>query len=247
MDTNVFQPLTDKEAHKALHGLGGKFVVGCVARNQPRKHYPILIEAFSQFCRDKDDAVLYLHTNPDDIGWDLHDLLRRYGISERTAISQVATVQNGVDRCVLNEIYNLFDVMALPTAGEGFGLPLVEAMAAGVPVVATNYSACTELLRGHGELVDVKQFQIVGRLNVEHAIPDVDDLAGRLDKLYQAPGILKRYRDDGLQFVQKFSWDVVLDAWLQLLHKDRQSLAGEPSTLLPRSSDHKLEASSEWS
>jgi glycosyltransferase involved in cell wall biosynthesis len=40
----------------------------------------------------------------------------------------------------LNEIYNLFDVMVLPTIGEGFGLPMLESMAAGTPVIATNFT-----------------------------------------------------------------------------------------------------------
>ncbi|NCQ29488.1 MAG: glycosyltransferase family 4 protein, partial [Armatimonadetes bacterium] len=49
-------------------------------------------------------------------------------------------------------IYNLFDVMVLPTMGEGFGLQFLEAMACGIPVVATDCSAVTELLEGRGEL-----------------------------------------------------------------------------------------------
>jgi len=48
--------------------------------------------------------------------------------------------------------------MVLPTAGEGFGLPILKAMAAGVPVIATGYTSCVELLEGRGKLIKVKEF-----------------------------------------------------------------------------------------
>ena len=132
VDTEVFRPL-DSEEVRARHGLTGRFVVGCVARNQPRKNYPILIQAFAKFAEERPDAFLYLHADADDIGWDLVDLLRRHGISDRTGLSRKAKVTAGVSGRELNEIYNLFDVMALPTAGEGFGLPLLEAMSLACP------------------------------------------------------------------------------------------------------------------
>ena len=43
-------------------------------------------------------------------------------------------------------LYNCMDVFVLPTAGEGFGIPTVEAMACGVPICVTNYTTGYELI-----------------------------------------------------------------------------------------------------
>ena len=83
------------------------------------------------------------------------DLGQNFGIEQRTCISRLASVGQGVSRAELNQIYNLFDVFALPTAGEGFGLPIIEAMAAGVPVVVLGGLAGDRLCR----LVDERTFR----------------------------------------------------------------------------------------
>jgi glycosyltransferase involved in cell wall biosynthesis len=216
VDTGVFRPL-DKNEYTPPAGLMDKFIVGCVARNQPRKNLPILIKAFAHFCKDKDDAVLYLHTNPDDIGWDIIDLLKRYDIFNKTCISRSASVQKGLSKEKLNEIYNLFDIMALPTAGEGFGLPILESMAAGTPVIATAYSSCLELLEGRGELIKVKEFITMGRHNIEYAVADTDDLTNKLNLLYMNAGLREKYRERGVAFARKFDWEVIAEEWHNLL------------------------------
>jgi glycosyltransferase involved in cell wall biosynthesis len=217
VDRRVFRPLPDREEVRRRHRLDGKFVVGCVARNQPRKMLPTLLAGFARFARDRHDAMLYLHTDPDDIGWDVLDLLRRHGIAERTAISRHARVDRGVPPAKLNEIYNLFDVFALPTAAEGFGLPIVEAMAAGVPVAVTDHSACTELVSGRGELLAVDRLLTIGRYNLEQAIVDEREVADALARLYAEPELRARHRRAGLEFVERLDWDRIVGEWEELL------------------------------
>lgn len=209
VDNSVFPPLENRDANKVRHGLADTYVVGCVARNQPRKHYPILIETFARLCRDRPDALLYLHTDPHDIGRDILDLLKRAGINERTYISQNAAVDNGVNDARLNKIYNLFDVMALPSAAERFGLPLLEAMAARVPVFTTNHSAGAELVADKSELIDVKMLTTVGRYNLRHAIPDIDDLVTKLDAFYHNADRRSECRLAGRQFAQTLDWQTI--------------------------------------
>ena len=216
VDTRVFHPIKEKELQRPRE-LKNRFIVGCVARNQPRKNLPTLIKAFARFCQNKPEAVLYLHTNPDDIGWDILDLLKRYRVFDRTCVSKSASIQKALSKEKLNEIYNLFDVMVLPTAGEGFGLPILEAMAAGVPVIATNYSSCVELLEGRGELIRVKEFLTAGRHNIEYAIPDIDDLVAKLDLLYTQPELRKKHSNSGLAFALTLDWDEIVRCWDNLL------------------------------
>lgn len=215
VDSDAFYPLDNRQEKRPAE-LRGKFIIGCVARNQPRKNLPILIKSCARFFKERPDAILYLHTNPDDIGWDILDLLHRYGIFNRTCISKSASIQKGVNKRKLNEIYNLFDVMVLPTGGEGFGLPILEAMAAGVPVIATGYSSCTELLQGRGELVAVKEFVTVGRHNIDYAIPDLEDLLDKLSLLYERPDLRQEHAIRGRQFAETLDWRFIADRWDRL-------------------------------
>ena len=213
VDPEVFFPLPREVRPEVLRD---RFVVGCVARNQPRKNLPALIEGFSVFAKGRPDALLYLHTDPDDVGWDVIDLLKRWGVHDQTCISAKASIRDGVSSRKLNEVYNYFDVMVLPTAGEGFGLPLLEAMSAGVPVMATAYSSCVELLAGRGSLIDVMGYVTAGRHNVRYAIPDVGDLVDNLHRLYDDPAERERCAAAGRRFAETLSWDKIVPMWIQL-------------------------------
>ncbi|HJQ37101.1 MAG TPA: glycosyltransferase family 4 protein [Thermoanaerobaculia bacterium] len=218
IDLETFRPLGDKSALQAERGVGGKFVVGCVARNQPRKQFPVLLKAFARFAAECEEAILYLHTDPRDfIGWDLIALAQSYGLEGRTAFSVSVGTILGVAPEELNRIYNAMDVLVLPTMGEGFGLPIAEAMAAGVPVIATRCSACEELLEGRGELIDVEAYVAVGRHAIEHALPAADDLLAKLRLLRADAERRARHIAAGLAFVPQLGWDVIMPQWQALL------------------------------
>lgn len=219
IDTTVFRPL-DKEEVRRKHGFGEKFVVGCVARNQPRKQFPILIRAFAKLREAHPASVLYMHTDPKDVGWDLENLVTRFGVDDHTVFSKVTTVMKGLPPEDLNFVYNAFDVMALPTMGEGFGLPIVEAMAAGVPVLTTDYAAGREfLMRGGGELIAVKDFLTIPPYNIDHALADADDLAARLIRLAEDPAARERYGAEGRAFAETLEWERIMPRWLELFDR----------------------------
>ncbi|MBI2925114.1 MAG: glycosyltransferase family 4 protein [Verrucomicrobia bacterium] len=218
VDTEVFRPLPEREQLKAHERFRGKFVIGCVARNQARKNIPALVKAFASLCKRIDHLHLVLHMNPCDVGYDIVTLLHRYRLE---GCADVSGPEFGVGRPLadeqLNRLYNLFDVMVLPSTGEGFGLPIIESFAAGVPVVATDYSACPELVRGRGELVRILTTVTAGTNLIEQAVLDVDDLAARIEKLYREPALLRQYSEAGRQFAEALHWDKLLPRWLEVI------------------------------
>jgi glycosyltransferase involved in cell wall biosynthesis len=194
-----------------------RFVVGCVARNNPRKMLPRLIKAFRRFinpsttcpkcgeviftlrpqcvvCGDahvmfqgpKDDAMLYLHTVPDDpAGHKLLPLLERFDLLEKTGMPEHMVPGRGVSDSGLNEVYNALDLHTIPTGGEGFGLPLLEGMAAGIPTLATHYSGHVDFMKdGAGEFIAISDFETCTANNGERALVDLDDYVLKLDRCY---------------------------------------------------------------
>jgi glycosyltransferase involved in cell wall biosynthesis len=117
----------------------------------------------------------------------------------------------------VNRLYNLCDVTVLPSTGEGFGLPIIESLAAGVPVVATDYSACPELVRGRGELARILTTVTAGTNLIEQAVLDVDDLAARIEKLYRDPALIREYSEAGRRFAESLHWDQLVPEWLAVI------------------------------
>lgn len=184
VDTSVFKPLDNaNEIKKSVLGRDDLFVVGCVARNQPRKNLPALIKAFSKFSENKKDVALYLHSQLRDVGWNIDELVSRFNIGDKAYHTNGFNAMSGVPDSELNLLYNMFDVMALPTMAEGFGLPILESQSAGTPVLVTDFSACTELVVDRQELIKVSDTLIMGR-NIEQAVADTDDLAHKLNLFY---------------------------------------------------------------
>ncbi|MBD3175494.1 MAG: glycosyltransferase [Armatimonadia bacterium] len=197
--------------------LADRFVVGCVARNQPRKGLTTLIEAFAGLARRHEDAFLYLHTAPMDVGWDIPELLQRWDVADRAALPSGVSAIEGCSDAELNRLYNLMDVFVLPTAGEGFGLPILEAMAAGVPVVATDCAAVPELVTGRGELIRTLGTHIPPGASADYAIPDPDHLEEILEALYHDADLRARHSAAGRQLAEELTWDACADQWADLL------------------------------
>lgn len=95
VNTDIFFPLGNKPKLKQNIGLHpDTLVVGMVARNQIRKLFPHLFEAFSKFliegpkhltCR----TILYLHTAWPDLGWDIPQLLKEFGLGNKVMFTYV--------------------------------------------------------------------------------------------------------------------------------------------------------------
>ncbi len=228
VDPAVFRPLPDRERLKSHERFRGKFVVGCVARNQPRKNIPALVKAFAQLSERIENLHLYLHMNPCDVGYDIVTLLHRYGLKGKADVNGPDfSLHQGLEDEQLNRLYNLFDVMVLPSTGEGFGLPILESLAAGVPVAATDYSACTELLQGRGELIKILTTVTAGTNLIEQAVIDVDDIAACIDRVHRNPDLAKERSAAGRTFAETLAWDNLVPKWVDLI---RSCVSGSPRT-----------------
>ncbi len=219
----------DKIREKYMPSAKGRFVVGVFDRFQDRKQIGRAIESFAKFISDgkHKDCDLYLHMDMFDPfstsqkkTLDGEDgLIERYGIKDRIIVNKDITVEKGVTVSDLNAIYNCCDVRLSTTQGEGFGLTIWEAMACGLPVIATNYTTPPELLGTNGRrglLANVNTY-ITGMYNIERALVDTTHAAQLLDKLYRSPSLREEIGENAHRYVQQFKWDTIIKQWEQVV------------------------------
>lgn len=163
VDADVFQPI-DRAAARQTWGIDeGVFLAVCVAANKgwpSRKSLDRLLKAWARFVETRPDALLYLHADAaGHDGTDLVDMARFYGVPDAQIRfpDPYQFLRGNYPPAALNALYNAADVLALPSAGGGFEIPLIEAQAAGCPVLSTRITAMDELI-GPGYGIEVDPF-----------------------------------------------------------------------------------------
>lgn len=146
VDTDVFRPKPRDGALRFAWGLGpDDLVIGIVARFAPVKNHALLIGAFGTLAEAIPTARLVL-VGDGPLRSELEAQVDAAGLESRVVF---AGLHKEVDR-----VYRAFDLFVLPSLAEGTSMSILEAMATGLCVVATDVGGNTTLLSdGHGLLV----------------------------------------------------------------------------------------------
>lgn len=161
IDTKTFVPSTDDEKRIFRKEIGipeDAFVIGMVAHNQLRKAINRLIDAFEIFVKGNPAnrrSVLVLHCLPrDSQGWDLIQILKDKDLLGNTLFTDKSAkglADVFVPEKELRKLYCSMDIHALSTGGEGFGIPIIESLACGIPTVMPAYTTGREFLQSQDE------------------------------------------------------------------------------------------------
>lgn len=154
-----------------------------------RKAPELLIRAFCAAFTAQDDVVLVLKTDNRDGDVNVAQQLAAMGLP-RNAPKIVLLYNQELPGYQLGSLYRAADCFVTATRGEGWGMPILEAMACGLPTIVTNWSAQTEFIRD--ELcfpVRVKQLiPAVAKcpyyVGYEWADPDVEHLVHQMRHVY---------------------------------------------------------------
>lgn len=192
VDTNIFKPLKDRlEIKKALGVPENYFLFGMVAANKdnpPRKSFQQAMDAFKLFHDKHPESAMYFHVNTQQPGgFPIDDYARFIGLSQFTYKPPVYDMLFKIGKPEMAKVYNTFDVLLAPSTNEGFGVPIIEAQACGVPVVTNNFTSMPELIipGETGELCKVAYKHFSPLLSYT-GIPDHYSIYEAMEKLFAA-------------------------------------------------------------
>lgn len=154
---------------------------------------------------DKHIHVYYHGSVSESIGWDIPELVRRYGLEGNFHFNADIKPHAGVSDEELNRILNCFDVFTMPTTAEGFGLPILESMSAGVPVLLPDYSAYMEWADQSGLFVNTEKYIEPG-LNSTRAQILMHDWI-RKARLMRSPAQLITWSENARKKALEMHWD----------------------------------------
>jgi len=184
-----FHRVTDPEALEAVrqrYGLRRPFILG-LGTLEPRKNFPGLIEAYARL-RERlglPHELLIVGGK----GWLYEPIFDKVQVCR---LEDWVRFPGYVADADLPAIYSLASCLAYPSYYEGFGIPALEAMACGTPVVTTRTSSLPEVVGDAAVLVDPYQ---------------VEDIAQALERVLSDEGLRARLQEAGLVQAQRFTWE----------------------------------------
>jgi glycosyltransferase involved in cell wall biosynthesis len=208
-DPTLFQPVRDPARLAAVrkkYQLPDRFILWC-GQIESRKNVARLLRAFALIKERVPHQLVMAGEQRWSTSAELQ-VMRELHIEDRVFFP--GWIQHGD----LAAVYSLADLFAFPSLYEGFGIPLIEAMACGCPIVTANTCAPPEVLDGSGYLVDP--------LSVE------DIAAGMLKVLFDGElrdGMIVR----GLARARAFSWEKCSKQVLEVFDSLERSTSGQPA------------------
>ncbi len=183
-----YKPIKNKEQIKAeledKYGLKNPFILS-VGTLEKRKNISTLLQAFYKLKNNKMDHKLVITGGK---GWKYHEI---FNILDKLNLKDDVIFTGYVPNDDLVKLYNTADMFVYPSLYEGFGLPPLEAMACGCPVITSNTSSLPEVVGDAGIMVDPE---------------DVNGLYLEMNELIIDQDLKNSLKRKGLHRSQMFNW-----------------------------------------
>jgi len=182
-----FRPIEDQallEQVRKQYNLPPRFVLG-LGTLQPRKNFTRLIEAYSLLVTRHPSLRLVIAGGKGWLYEEIFATVEQLGLEEKVVFPGFVADEH------LPALYNLADLFVFPSLYEGFGLPPLEAMASGTPVITSDASSLPEVVGEAGLMVEAT---------------DVEALAEAMKRVLEDNVLRERMIARGLEQARKFTW-----------------------------------------
>ncbi len=195
-DKNIFYKaqLPSIRSIRDKYGITKKYILS-VCTLEPRKNLKALISAFMKM-RDRHKYQLVLAGMAGWIGSDFFTMIEDSDIEENVVITGY------VANAELAPLYSGAELFVLPSLYEGFGLPVLEAMQCGCPVVTSNRSSIPEVAGKAALMIDPE---------------NEEELIRAMERVLKSPALRKSLSEKGLQRSKLFSWEKSATEVLRLI------------------------------
>ncbi len=203
-----FGPPADAEAIRRVrlrYGLPERFIFS-LGRCFSHKNFPTLVRAVARVRAEAEVGLVI--AGPKDYPPGVTEMER--ALREEGAAGWTRWLDH-LDEADLPAVYAAAEVFAFPSLHEGFGLPLLEAMACGTPVVSSNRTSLPEVAGDAALLVDGE---------------DVEALAGALRRLLRDQALRAQLRERGLERARAFPWERTVRGTLEVYRLALKAHAG---------------------
>lgn len=186
-----FRPINDRDRllkMRAKYGIGAEPYVLSVGTLQPRKNYQMLVKAFRAVAEKNRHNLIIAGGK----GWLYDDMLAevaRQGLADRVRFIGF------VDDEDMPDLYSDASLFVFPSLYEGFGLPLLEAMACGTPVLTSDASSLPEVVESNADAA------------IQLSPHDQESWTEAINMLLADPDKCRQLVSAGKQQVRRFSWD----------------------------------------
>jgi glycosyltransferase involved in cell wall biosynthesis len=209
VDTKEFYPIDKQEAREILKLPKDAYIIGTVAMNKgtnpSRKSFVEMISAFTLFKMKHKNAVYLLHThNGENLGDSVQfkTLCGQNGleIGKDVIFTDPYFTFVGATTEFMRDLYSSMDVYLQVSMGEGFGIPIVEAQACGVPVIVGDWTAMGELCFS-GHKIDIKDATPFYTAQAAYMyLPKVEAIERKLNLEYLHPSSREKARAGALEY-----------------------------------------------
>jgi glycosyltransferase involved in cell wall biosynthesis len=200
VDLTHFNPVNIDEAKQNVKKTYGvEEYILTVGRIEPRKNHIALLEAYQQLKQKQNNMPKLVIVGKPDFGFQhFFEKLNQLNLKDDVQII------DSVNDATLPDIYRAARLFVYPSFAEGFGIPPLEAMACGVPVVSSNTTAIPEVIGEAGLLVDPT---------------NIADLSAAMTKMLLDDELRQSSIVRGMEQSQKWTWEQAADKFLRAINK----------------------------